>query len=106
MPLPGFQPILYQTYFSLPMQVNYVTQALPIPHYRHPDTPNLHILAELMSSNVLLREIREKGGAYGGGSQISPNGVFNFYSYRDPNVLETYGAFQRGVDWASAGQFT
>ena len=59
-----------------------------------------------MSSNVLLREIREKGGAYGGGSQIHPNGLFSFYSYRDPNLLQTYDAFQRSVDWASAGKFS
>jgi len=59
-----------------------------------------------MSSNVLLREIREKGGAYGGGSRTSRDGVFNFYSYRDPNLLETYDAFKRGIDWASANKFS
>ena len=59
-----------------------------------------------MSSNFLLREIREKGGAYGAGSKISPNGVFNFYSYRDPNLLETYNAFQKSVEWASSGEFS
>jgi len=106
MPLPGFQPQLYKTFFSLPMQVNYVVQSLPIPHYTHADTPSLHILADLMSSNVLLREIREKGGAYGGGSRTSRDGVFNFYSYRDPNLLETYDAFKRGIDWASANKFS
>jgi len=46
MPLPAFEPQLYKTYFSLPMQVNYVVESLPIPHYTHADTPSLHILGK------------------------------------------------------------
>ena len=29
-----------------------------------------------------------------------------FYSYRDPNVDRTLESFDRGIDWASNGQFT
>jgi Predicted Zn-dependent peptidases, insulinase-like len=110
-----FTPTLYKTYFALPMQVNYVVESVPIPHFTHPDTPKLHILctlycrisnsiAELISSNVLLKEIREKGGAYGGGSRISADGVFHFYSYRDPHTLATYQAFEKGIQWATNGE--
>jgi Zn-dependent M16 (insulinase) family peptidase len=53
---------------------------------------------------VLLREIREKGGAYGGGSRISSDGVFSFYSYRDPHTLHTFEAFEKGIQWATKGE--
>jgi Zn-dependent M16 (insulinase) family peptidase len=56
-----------------------------------------------MSSNVLLKEIREKGGAYGGGSRFNQNGVLSFFSYRDPHVLKTYEAFEKAIQWAVNG---
>jgi len=38
-----------------------------------------------MSTSFLHREIREKGGAYGGGASAAPvEGIFGFMSYRDP----------------------
>lgn len=100
----GWKPTFYKTYFALPMQVNYAVESFQIPYFLHPDTPKLHILAELMSSNVLLREIREQGGAYGGGCNITPNGILNFYSYRDPHTLQTYQAFEKAIQWAVEGK--
>lgn len=43
---------------------------------------SLKILARLMTAKFLHTEIREKGGAYGGGAKLSHSGVFTFYSYR------------------------
>jgi hypothetical protein len=43
-PKEEFTQKLFKTYFALPMQVNYVVEALPIPHFTHPDTPKLHLL--------------------------------------------------------------
>jgi len=102
----GWKPTFYKTYFALPMQVNYAVESFQIPHFLHKDTPKLQILADLMSSNVLLREIREQGGAYGGGCNITPNGVLNFYSYRDPHTLQTYKAFERAIQWAVEGKMS
>ena len=45
------------------------------------------------------------GGAYGGGARINHNGLFQFYSYRDPKSLETFDAFDRSIKWASEGSF-
>jgi hypothetical protein len=43
--------------------------------------------SQAISTSYLHREIREKGGAYGGGAGASPvEGVFAFSSYRDPNT--------------------
>jgi len=39
--------------------------------YNHVDSAPLRILAKLLTSKFLLSEIREKGGAYGGGATLS-----------------------------------
>jgi len=90
------------TFFALPIQVNHASLVLPTLPHSHPDTAPLTVAAKLMSSAFLHREIREKGGAYGGGSSHG-DGLFSFYSYRDPNHLATVDAFRRSIDWAVQG---
>lgn len=43
---------------------------------------SLKILARLMTAKFLHTEIREKGGAYGGGAKLTHSGIFTLYSYR------------------------
>lgn len=43
---------------------------------------SLRVLARVMTTKFLHGEIREKGGAYGGGAKLNFDGVFTFYSYR------------------------
>ncbi|PNY80873.1 insulinase family protein [Deinococcus koreensis] len=63
--------------------------------YTHPDSPALLVLSRLLRSNYLLKEIREKGGAYGGGASFDTReGVFSMSSYRDPNVRRTFEVFR------------
>lgn len=67
-------------------------QAVP---YTHPDSPALMVLATLLRSEYLLKELREKGGAYGGFATYDPReGVFAMLSYRDPHVRRTYEIFR------------
>lgn len=58
-----------------------------------------------MTTCFLHREIREKGGAYGGGAHHR-SGTFEFYSYRDPNIQETLESFNKSIDWIQRGEFT
>ncbi|MBU6446849.1 MAG: insulinase family protein, partial [Verrucomicrobia bacterium] len=54
---------------------------------KDPASPLLFVATELMKNVFLHKEIREKGGAYGGGASYSPAiGNFYFYAYRDPNL--------------------
>ncbi len=54
-----------------------------------------------MGRKFLHREIREKNGAYGGGCSFSGlDGLFSFYSYRDPNGLKSLKSFDDSVKWA------
>ena len=48
----------------------------------------------------------EKGGAYGSGAQQGSDGVWRFYSYRDPNTDKTMDTFQGAVEWATEGNFS
>ena len=68
----------------------------------------LLLQAKLLSSKYLHPQIREKGGAYGGGAASNPSsGVFSFYSYRDPNCQQTLDAFDSSLDWLyKPGAFT
>ena len=66
----------------------------------------LVVLGKVLSSKFLHREIREKGGAYGGGVMASSPGALKFFSYRDPNSDKTLDAFERSITWAADGGFT
>ncbi|KKA26614.1 hypothetical protein TD95_003423 [Thielaviopsis punctulata] len=96
-----------KTFFPLPYQVYYGGMSLPAVSYTHKDTAPLEILAKLLTDKHLHQEIREKGGAYGGGAYYSPvNGIFGFYSYRDPNPQNTLSIMSRAGDWAAAREWT
>jgi Zn-dependent M16 (insulinase) family peptidase len=89
-------------FFALPIAVNYLAQCVRTVPYTHVDSPALAVAAQLMSSIFLHREIRERGGAYGGGCSLDAlSGVFSFYSYRDPGCIKTVAAFRASVDWIS-----
>ncbi len=74
--------------------------------YTHPDSPALLTLSRLLSSEYLLRELREKGGAYGGGASFdSHSGVFRMSSYRDPNIARTFGVFRQAREFLNGPAF-
>ncbi|KAM4604990.1 presequence protease, mitochondrial-like [Polymixia lowei] len=101
-----FQPCQMKTFFPLPFPVNFVSECIRTVPFAHQDYASLCILARMMTAKFLHGEIREKGGAYGGGARMGGGGLFSFYSYRDPNSVQTLSAFRKGVDWARSGQFS
>uniref|UniRef100_A0A3P9Q126 Pitrilysin metalloproteinase 1 n=1 Tax=Poecilia reticulata TaxID=8081 RepID=A0A3P9Q126_POERE len=103
---PNFQPCQMKTFFQMPFPVNFVGESIRTVPFCHQDYASLCILARMMTAKFLHGEIREKGGAYGGGAKMGGSGVFSFYSYRDPNSVQTLSAFRKGVDWAKSGQFS
>ena len=61
----------------------------------------------LLTHKYLHKEIREKGGVYGGGASYSAmDGVFTFYSYRDPNPANSLSAIVQAGEWAVANEWT
>jgi len=74
--------------------------------YTHPDSPALLALARLLSSEYLLKELREKGGAYGGGAGFDArSGVFRMTSYRDPNIGRTFTVFRQAREFLNGPAF-
>ncbi|XP_076226576.1 presequence protease, mitochondrial [Nomia melanderi] len=93
-------------HYVLPYTVNYVSKAVLTVPYTNSDFAPLQILAKLISSVYLHPEIREKGGAYGGGAKLSSDGVFTFYSYRDPNSTRTLDVFDKTYDFLTKYSFS
>jgi Zn-dependent M16 (insulinase) family peptidase len=55
----------------------------------------------------LHREIREKGGAYGGFAVYnSEDGLFSLASYRDPHIVSTLNVFKRAADFIRSGDYS
>jgi Zn-dependent M16 (insulinase) family peptidase len=96
-----------KTFFPLPYQVYYGALAVPTVSYTSPAGAPLQILAQMLTHKHLHHEIREKGGAYGGGAYSrGMDGVFGFYSYRDPNPLNTTSIMRNAGQWAVEKQWT
>ncbi|KAK3805926.1 MAG: peptidase M16C associated-domain-containing protein [Benniella sp.] len=97
---PEFAPTFENSFFELPYGINFTAKCLRGVPYTHEDSAKLQILSSLMTSLFLHREIRERGGAYGGGAgYASTNGLFSFYSYRDPSPQKTLATFVDSVRW-------
>ena len=97
---PGHQGLVW----SLPVQ--YVTRVFKTVPYCDPDSAPLTVLARLLRAEFLHREIREKGGAYGGmAGHNSGAGLFSMMSYRDPHLERTLKVFDNAIDWVISGQF-
>ncbi|CAG8977930.1 hypothetical protein HYALB_00001810 [Hymenoscyphus albidus] len=96
-----------KTFFPLPYQVYYGALALPTVSYTSPSGAPLQILSQLLTHKHLHHEIREKGGAYGVGAYSKGlNGVFGFYSYRDPNPENTMTIMRNAGQWAVDRQWS
>jgi Zn-dependent M16 (insulinase) family peptidase len=73
----------------------------------HKDAPALSVIAKMLRSLYLHREIREKGGAYGGFAAYNPEtGIFAMASYRDPHIVATLNAFDGANEYIRSGKFT
>ncbi|KAL8714659.1 MAG: hypothetical protein Q9220_001608 [cf. Caloplaca sp. 1 TL-2023] len=96
-----------KTFVPLPYQVYYSALSLTTVPYTHPSSAPLQILSQLLTHKHLHHEIREKGGAYGGGAYSRGlSGLFGFYSYRDPNPQNTFNIINDAGRWARDKEWT
>jgi hypothetical protein len=80
--------------FIAESQVNYCIQAFDSFANGIKCSGKLDVLSNVINNGYLLREIREKGGAYGYGIDIGAYGATELMSYRDPNLGRTYGVYK------------
>ncbi|KAI3389461.1 hypothetical protein SNEBB_011478 [Seison nebaliae] len=88
----------------MPFNVNYVGRALETRvSPKSDDAVRLTLLSSILSNKFLLKQVREKGGAYGVGCTYSLyDGILSFFSYRDPQNIRTLKVFDESIKWISS----
>jgi Zn-dependent M16 (insulinase) family peptidase len=95
-----------RAFFTLPYSVNYAALSLKGVPYTHSDSPVLRILANYIEQKRIHPEVREKGGAYGGGARYdSLEGIFAFTSYRDPSFERSLEVMREAGRWTTEQKF-
>jgi len=84
--------------------VSFVARTFETVRLEHDDAPALSVISKILRSLYLHREIREKGGAYGGFAIYnSENGLFYFGSYRDPHIVSTLKTYDDAQTFIKSG---
>lgn len=92
--------------WSTTSAVSFVARAFPAVRMGHPDAPALAVIARMLRSLYIHREIRERGGAYGGFALYnSEDGVFAFASYRDPHIVRTLSVYEDAERFIRDGEY-
>lgn len=104
--LPPISKLPSRAFFTLPYSVNYAALSLKGVPYTHRDSPVLRILANYIEQKRIHPEVREKGGAYGGGTRYdSLEGIFAFTSYRDPSFERSLEVMRDAGRWTTEQKF-
>ncbi len=102
-----FDPFLPKEGWSTSSSVSFVARSFRTVRMIHEDAPALAVISKILRSMYLHREIREKGGAYGGFSLYhADDGLFSLASYRDPHIYSTFKAFDGAVSFIRSGAYT
>jgi Zn-dependent M16 (insulinase) family peptidase len=79
---------------TIPAKVNYVVKGARLSQLGFTTNGSTHVVKSYLDINWLWHKVRVQGGAYGGGCIFDRRStLFTFYSYRDPNLLETLGVY-------------
>ena len=93
--------------WSTSSAVSFVAGAFETVRLTHEDAPALSVISKILRSMYLHREIREKGGAYGGFAiYSSEDGIFYFGSYRDPHIVSTLKTYDNARNFIRSGYFS
>lgn len=95
----GFVPFSKKTgifdFVPLPAQVGYGAASIPGISRDDPLSPCQHVLSHILKNGELWKRIRGIGGAYGAyGYPVSTEALFSFYTYRDPNPVNSLKVFK------------
>jgi hypothetical protein len=93
--------------WSTSTAVSFVALTFETVRMTHADGPALAVISKILRSMFLHREIREKGGAYGGFAIYNPeDGLFGFGSYRDPHIVATLKAYAAAAEFIRGGSYS
>jgi len=92
--------------WSTSSAISFVAQAFMTVNMEHKDAPALSVISKMLRSLYIHREIREKGGAYGGYAIYNlNNGLFCFASYRDPHIVSTLNVYESARSFIRSGKY-
>ncbi|MFP4573226.1 MAG: insulinase family protein [Desulfobacterales bacterium] len=101
-----FEPELAREGWATSTAVSFVARILETNRLDHEDAPALSVISKLLRSMFLHREIREKGGAYGGFCVYQmENGLFCFASYRDPHIVNTLRVYEASAKFINSEEY-
>ncbi|OEU66357.1 MAG: peptidase M16 [Desulfobacterales bacterium PC51MH44] len=93
--------------WSTSSAVSFVASTFPTVRLEHEDAPALSVISKILRSLYLHREIREKGGAYGGFAVYNAeDGLFCFASYRDPHIVSTLDVYDDARTFIRSGNYS
>jgi len=85
--------------FIVPTQVNYVGQGGRLYDVGERMSGSASVIARHLRTGYLWDTVRVIGGAYGGFCTLSGGtGIFTFLSYRDPNFVGSFEAYEAAAD--------
>lgn len=89
----GFTPTKLNEGIPAPIKIQYVVKGGSFIEKGYPYSGKMLVLANILNTEFLYKELRVKGGAYGGGAGFRQDGTAFFYSYRDPNLVESLNTY-------------
>lgn len=81
----------------VPGKVQYVVKAGKIDHY----SGELQVINQNLRTDYLWNRVRVQNGAYGSFARFASTGIFQLFSYRDPNLEKTLEVFNEMPDYVS-----
>jgi Zn-dependent M16 (insulinase) family peptidase len=92
---------------TIPAKVNYVVKGASLAQLGYTPNGATQVVKSYLDINWLWHKVRVQGGAYGGGCIFDRRAtLFAFYSYRDPNLLETLNVFDGTPDFLRTADIT
>lgn len=89
---------------TIPAQVNYVGKGANLYQHGYAYHGSNEVIRKYLGTTWLWEKIRVMGGAYGGLSTFSRHtGVWNYLSYRDPNLIESVENYDQTAPFLRQG---
>jgi presequence protease len=90
----NLNPVPLNEAFLTASKVQYIHFGCDYKKLGYEASGKLRVLNKILSRDWFFQKIRIVGGAYGGGSSISDDGMITFTSFRDPNLEETIATYK------------
>ena len=89
---------------TIPAQVNYVAKGGNLYNLGYQEHGSVSAIVNYLRTTYLWEKVRVQGGAYGGMVGFSNyTGILSYYSYRDPNLLQTIDVYDNVASFLQRG---